>query len=229
MIHGFISDSIDIFNHQQINFCSKIGGYTLDEVTPGDILKIRADTAYLSWEIAGKKSYILNGQAWTKFENGLYNGVNHGLPAVPPPTPTIGTPPTAVEPDMRGRYSDIAAACKRSTGYTYAIGVDLGIEAVITPFVPANGQPVVTETLHVGHPFLKYIKDLYEGAQIYKDSGDGHGFVKFDKAINATYTDNSALPAAGVAVVWKYKFVYLYRGEEVGTASLVVEVLVTGV
>ena len=228
MIHGFISDSIDIFNHQQINFCSKIGNYTFDEVTAAAILGIRADTAYLSWEIASKKSYILNGEAWTKFENILYDGENNGLPAVPPPTPTIGTPPTAVEPDMRGRYSDIAAACKRSTGYTNADGVDLGIVAVVTPFVPNDGQPVVTETLHVGHPFLKYVKDQYQGTQIYKDSGDGHGFVKFDKAINATYTDNSALPAAGVAVVWKYKFVYLYQGEEVGTPSLVVEVLVTG-
>jgi hypothetical protein len=52
--------------------------------------------------------------------------------------------------------------------------------------------------------------------------------VKYDKAINPTYTDNAALPASGVAIKWRYRFVYLYKDAEVGTASLVIDVLVTG-
>lgn len=225
---GFIDQSIDLFNHQQINFCSKIGNYTLDKVTPEEIIAIRADTAYLTWEITTRDAYISNGESWTKFENELYNGHNAGQPAVQPALPTIATAPASVEPGMRVRYSDIAANCKRSTGFSDTIGKDLGIIAVVTPFVPANGKPIIKESLHVGHPFFKYVKSGYEGVQIYKDWGDGKGFVKFDKAINATYTDNSALPAAGVAVSWKYKFIYLYKEAEVGTASAVVEVLVTG-
>ncbi len=94
--------------------------------------------------------------------------------------------------------------------------------------ITIDGKPIVKESLHVGHPFFKYVKSGYEGVQIYKDWGDGKGFVKFDKAINPTYTDNSALPAAGVAVSWKYKFIYLYKEAEVGTPSEIVEVLVTG-
>ena len=43
-----------------------------------------------------------------------------------------------------------------------------------------------------------------------------------------SYTDDSDLPAAGVAVLWRYKFVYLYDGAEVGTVSPIIEVMVTG-
>ena len=228
MSTGFIAPAIDDFNHQQINFSNKIGGYTLDKVTPEAIAAIKADTAYLTWEIATRKSYVTNDEAWTRFEGILFNGFDSGIKAVPPAAPTVATPPPSVPPGMRGRYSDIAANCKLSTGYTETIGKDLDIVAVVPEFVPGDGQPLVKQTLHVGHPFFKYIKGQYEGVQIYKDSGAGLGFVKFDKAINPTYTDNSTLPAAGVAVVWKYKFVFLYKDAEVGTASLVIEVLVTG-
>ena len=225
---GFIKQALDEFSHQEINFCLKIGNYTLDQVKPADIVLVKEDSDFLAWVISTKKAYISNGEAWTTYGDSLFHGVDSGVPAVQPALPTVGTPPTVVHEGMRTRFSNIAADCKSSTEYTETIGIDLGIVATVTPFVPANGKPVVKESLHVGHPFFKYTKGDYEGVQIYKDSGDGHGFVKFDKAINPTYTDNSALPAAGVAVVWQYKFVYLYKNAEVGTASSVIEVLVTG-
>jgi len=228
MQHGFIDPSIDGFNHQQINFCSKIGGYVLDKVDVADIAAIKADAAFLTWVINTRKGYITNGESWTTFGDSLFRGADEGSNAVPPALPSVATMPTLVHPGMRKRFSEIAANCKSSSGYTETIGTDLEIVATDTPFVPGDGKPVVKESLHVGHPFFKYTKGEYEGVQIYKDSGDGLGFVKFDKAINPTYTDNSALPAAGVAVVWQYKFVYLYKDAEVGTASTVIEVVVTG-
>ena len=228
MPQGFIKGSIDEFSHQEINFCSKISNYPLDKVLPADIVLVKEDSAYLTWAINTKKAYISNGEAWTTYVDTLFHGVDSGVAAVQPALPTVGTPPTVVHEGMRNRFSNIAADSKSSSEYTEAIGIDLGIVATVTPFVPGAGKPVVKESLHVGHPFFKYPKGQYEGAQIYKDSGDGLGFVKFDKAINPTYTDNSALPATGVAVVWKYRFVYLYQGAEVGTASSVIEVVVTG-
>ena len=228
MSKNFIKDSVEDFNDQQINFVSKIGNYTLDKVDAADILLIKADSKYLSWEIATRKLYISNGVSFTNFGNSLFRGVDEGQPAVPPAVPVVVVAPPSVNPGMRTRFSNIAADAKRSSGYTENIGIDLEIEIAATVFVPAAGKPVVKSELHVGHPFFRYVKDGYQGVQIYKNSSDGHGFVKYDKAINSTYVDNAALPAVGVAAVWQYKFVYIYQGVEVGTASAVVEVLVTG-
>ncbi|MEI6628417.1 MAG: hypothetical protein WCN27_03325 [Alphaproteobacteria bacterium] len=228
MSTGFIDPSIEGLSKQEINFCAKIGGYTLDKVKPADIVLVKADSAYMVWLIGAKKAYISNGESWTTYVDTLIHGVDGGVSGVQPALPTVGTAPASVHEGIRTRFSNISADCKSSTGYTEAIGIDLGIVQINTPFVPSDGKPVVKESLHVGHPFFKYPKGDYDGVQIYKDSSDGHGFVKFDKAINPTYTDNTGLPEAGVAVVWKYRFVYLYKGEEVGTASLVIEVVVTG-
>ena len=79
-----------------------------------------------------------------------------------------------------------------------------------------------------GHPFLKYPKSKYNGAQIYKNNNDGKGLVKFDKTVNATYLDNSALPPSATAVIWEYVFVFLHKGEEVGTASDAISITVKG-
>ena len=228
MPNGFIKQPIEEFNNQQLNFCAKIGGYTFDKVEPSEILKIKADAKYLTWEIATNSLYVSYTHSWTTFGVILIQGPDGGIDGIAPPLPSVGVAPTAVHPGMRTRFSNIAADCKRSAGYTKAMGIDLGIEEVVTVFVPANGKPLVRHEFHVGHPFFRYTKDQYQGVQIYKNSNKGLGFVKFDKAVNATYTDNSALPAVGVAEVWQYKFVYLYQGVEVGNASAIVEVLVTG-
>lgn len=227
MTHGFIDPTVDGFYKQQGNYCDKIGNYSLG-LDVLDIAKIKADRLYLGYEIETRDKYIAYGESWTSHEQALIHGVDNGSISVPPPLPTLAVAPTGVHAGMRDRFSNIAADSKKSTNYTVSIGIDLGIEATVTPFVPANGKPAVKCTLHVGHPFFKYLKDQYQGAQIYKDSGDGKGFVKFDKAISPTYTDNSALPASGVAALWKYRFVYLYQDEEVGTASDIIEITVTG-
>ncbi len=228
MSKGFIKEAIEDFSAQEINFCAKVGNYTFDKVDAATIALIKADSKYLAWEISTRKAYILNAHSWTNFGYLLFNGMDEGIAGIPPPLPTLVVAPTEVHPGMRMRFSNIAADCKRSTGYTKAMGIDLEIEEPITVFVPANGKPLVRHEFHVGHPFFRYTKDQYQGVQIYKDNGKGLGFVKFDKAVNATYTDNTALPAVGVAEVWQYKFVYLYQGVEVGNASAIVEVLVTG-
>jgi len=225
---GFIKQSIEDFNAQQINFCSKIGNYNLDKVADDEIDDIIADAKYLSWEINTRKSYVITAHSWTNYGNALFFGADDGLDAIQPTTPIFEVAPPPVHPGMRTRFSNIAANCKSSTGFTKNIGIDLGILATVTVFVPANGKPMVTSSLHVGHPFFRYVKGEYEGVQIYKDRGDGKGFLKFDKAINPTYLDNTPLPTVGVAEVWKYKFVFLYKYEEVGTASAAEEILVTG-
>ncbi len=227
MSHGFIDETAEGFYKQQGNFCDKIDNYALG-LDVLKVAKIKADRLYLGYEIETRAKYIKYDASWTSHEKTLIHGVDNGIVSAPPPLPTLSVAPAGVHPGMRDRFSDIAADSKKSTNYSVAIGIDLGIEATITPFVPANGKPAPKYSLHVGHPYFKYLKDQYQGAQIYKDWGDGKGYVKFDKAISSSYTDNSALPASGVAALWKYRFVYLYQDAEVGTASDIIEITVTG-
>ena len=170
----------------------------------------------------------MTDHAWTIYERLLFSGTNVGVLAVPPPLISMGVIPKQVMPGMRGRFSIVAGIVKRNKNYTNVIGLDLGIVENNAPFVPEDGQPEVKVSLHAGHPYFKYIISNYQGTQIYKDSGDGKGFLKFDKAIMTTYTDDTALPPSGVAVLWKYKFIYLFGGVEVGKASVTIEILVTG-
>ena len=226
---GFIKQNIEEFHSQKVTFDSKIGGYKVTLSIAEDVIAAQAkDTAYLGWAIDEKDVFAKYGHSWVKFGDELYNGADAGVAATPPSTPAIVVAPAVVHPGMRGRFAAISAACKRSPNYTTTIGTDLGIEAVVTPFVPKNGKPVVTVALHTGHPFLKYPKGKFDAAQIYKNSGDGKGLLKYDKAINPTYLDNAELPPAGTAVVWEYVFIFLYQGAEVGTASSVVSVTVKG-
>jgi|GEM_PF-4901179 len=59
MSKGFIDDTIEGFNQQQINFCNKITGYSLDKVKLADILIIKNDTDNLIWETNTRKAYII--------------------------------------------------------------------------------------------------------------------------------------------------------------------------
>ena len=228
MSKGYIKGPVEDFNKQQCNLVKKVGNYPKIIVKEDLITGITNDAKYLGWAIDVRKSIKLSDHSWTAFEQSLYNGTNNGVVAVPPPLVDYGTPPTAVEPGMRERFSEVGGIIKRDTNYSNAIGLDLDLVEMIVPFVPAEGKPEVKVSLHIGRPFFKYTIDQYQGTQIYKDSGDGKGFMKFDKAIMNTYTDETPLPAAGVAVLWRYKFVYLYGGVEVGTASYIIEVMVTG-
>jgi len=228
MSKGFIKVPAEEFNKQQNNLVKKIGNYTDIVVPPLLITGITNDAKYLGWSIGIRNSYITTGFAWTSFEHLLYNGDKASVDVVPPPIVAYGIVPTAVKPGMRARFSDVCAIIKKDPNYTNAIGLDLGIVEVVPVFVPEEGKPDVTVSLHTGHPFFKYLIDQYQGAQIYKDSGDGKGFLKYDKAIMPTYTDDAHLPASGVAVLWRYKFVYLYGGVEVGSVSSIIEVMVTG-
>lgn len=229
MLNGFIEKSIDKFNNQEGNFCDKIINYPAIVLPAGDVTSVKADRTYLSWARAAKEASVKNAHSWVAFEETLYDGLDIGLVAIPPAQPVAVVAPAAVHPGMRGRFSNIAAKCKLSPAYTKDIGIDLQIEATNTPFVPQDGKPTMDMTHHVGHPFFRYPKGQYQAANIYKNSADGKGYVFYGVAVNATYTDNAALPAAGVSVIWGFKLAYLYQGVEVGTMSDAVTITVTGV
>ena len=101
----------------------------------------------------------------------------------------------------------------------YPATVDSLVAAEIKPPLSAKLSPA-------GHPILHSLKSIYQGYEVYKDWGDGKGFVAFKTSMQADFIDNSDLPVAGITQVWRYKIVYLLKNEEVGNFSDIVSVTV---
>jgi hypothetical protein len=114
-----------------------------------------------------------------------------------------------------------------NANYTQAMAQDLGIAAPANNFNPGTGKPALTiDFNHGGHPVLHYTRGEFDGVEIWKDTGTG--FTKLERVTQTTYTDNSTLPTAGQAAVWKYKLIFLYKDTVVGQYSDVVSITVYG-
>ena len=160
MSESCIKRNVEEFHGQKVTFDAKIGGYKVTlGIADDDIAAQAKDTAYLGWAINEKDVYVKNGHRWVMFGDELYNGANTGVAVTPPSTPALVVAPAVVNPDIRTRFADMAAACKRSPNYTTTIGTDLGIEATLTPFVPKDAKPVVTVTHHVGSSIFEISKE----------------------------------------------------------------------
>ena len=224
---GFIQQSLEAFFHQIDNTCSKVDGYAVTlGLDPNMVKSLKADRDYLGWGIKAKNSYQGFGHTWTTFADHLFHGFPGENILTVPVLPIIAAAPALVSPDVETRFSKFAAACKASANYTTTIGDDLGITAVAPAFDPNTGKPKVKAELHAGQPYLSYIKGKFHGVNVYKDSGSG--YAKIDHATKSHYTDTTALPAEGQAVVWSYKLIFIWQDKEVGEMSDPVSVTVTG-
>lgn len=226
---GFINNAPLGFNNQLDNFCKKIDNYKVVlGISDDSIKEIKADHGLLGWAISAKESWINYGHSWTDLVDLMFHGdANSSVITIPAP-PVIPAAPPLVLPNMYKRFSNIAEDCKRSPNYTQAIGIDLGIVEIASPFDPQAGKPELKIVLHVGKPYLTFKKGKYHMVQIYKDVRDGKGFVKYDRTNLAHYDDEAPLPPAGTSIVWSYKVVYIWQGREVGTPSDEVSISVKG-
>lgn len=169
----------------------------------------------------------------TKYKNLLRYG--HGdelLGEIPmPPSMQLPTPAVPmVAANAQKRFADLVQDCVKSPNYTTSIGEDLAIEAPETPFVPGDGKPEIKPRYSTGGlPGFSWKKGKYQGIEIWTDRGDGKGWVFLDKDFNPNFVDKkSPLPASGQSTVWKYKAIYLYKGEQVGQWSQNISVTVYG-
>jgi hypothetical protein len=197
--------------------------------TTAKLLSIKNDAAYFRYFVtkhgAGPE-YAVN---WTKKGAEARKGKGTVSSAWPVGA-DVSTPPTDVAPGIEARFRETAAFAKAQKSiYTEADGVAMHIEVSSSAFVPADGQPDLTVKISEGgHPEIEYIISKYQGANIYKDSGDGKGFVFLHTVNDPKYTDYSTLPLEGKSIVWAYKAVYLYKGKEIGTISKGAPITVTG-
>ncbi len=222
---SFIETNDLLFGAQLRNFWTKLVlyavllGFTSDETD-----EAKADSDF--WDFCLDSATKVN-----KFERDFSESINllrhgnnnqefNGLPQFP----TIGTPPPLVSANIQLRFSQKAAKVKASPKYTKAIGLDLGIEAPHTRFVPSEGKPILTIKINAGHPEIKFLKSNYDGLEIYKDSGTG--YVYFATSIRNVFVDQSPLPTDGTSALWKYKAIYLSANKRVGAWSDEVSVTV---
>ena len=199
-------------------------------LTNDEIKSATDDAALNRWAFQVQTQIQKYSPSITGFKNLLrYGNGSEVLTIIPIPL-VFATAPDMVAADDQLRFTKLADKIKANLNYTTDIGKGLGIEGSHTPFVPGEGTPDLTgKNASGGHPLLHYTKSEYEGVQLWKDSGDGKGYVMLNVSNHPDYLDLSALPAAGVSALWKYKAVYLYKGAVVGNWSPVISVTVVGV
>jgi hypothetical protein len=196
---------------------------------PAKVSQAKIAITYFLWTYLVMNLAHAFSKAWTEFKD-LIKGVKDGTKIVAAPVMgTIPTMPTVPnKPDLRLQLLDLIKDAKRSDNFTTDAARSIAVLLVPVPFNPEEGKPIFSvEFVSGGHPLLKWFKGLYQGVEVWKDSGDGK-WVRIDKTFSPDYTDMSALPAAGVSAVWKYKLIYLYKDAVVGSYSVEITVTVMG-
>jgi hypothetical protein len=212
------------------NFANKLGTYaTKYGITATEVTDTQNGAAWFRYWLDYKNKYQEYTKKVTDFKNQIIKGVPSGaVAAITPTPPVLPVPPTAVNPDVFGRASSIAARIKGFQSYTPADGLDLGIVGNQTVLDLVNIQPKFSIRLVAGKPEIVWAKQNMSGIEIYKSTGEAPDYVFLAFDSNPNYTDNSPLPAQGKSAVWKYKIIYKYKDEQVGKWSDEISITVTG-
>ncbi|MEO8761708.1 MAG: hypothetical protein ABI388_09730 [Bacteroidia bacterium] len=215
------------FNLQLKNFVAKIGTYATPlGLTTAQINSIKADALYFDYVLNAMITFQTFAHNYTKYKTELRHGHVTNLGGLPT-LPVLGAAPAVVTADIEARFRNLIQSFAKNANFTAAMAQDLGIEAPANNFDPATGKPVLTiDFNHGGHPVLHYTRGEFDGVEIWKDTGAG--FIKLERITQTNYTDNTTLPAAGQAAVWKYKLIFLYKDTVVGQYGDVVTVTVYG-
>jgi hypothetical protein len=208
------------------NFSGKLPTYAaIVGVTAEEVAQVTADDLFFDYVCNAHSQHTKTTRDWTAYKNQAAHGDNLGDIPV---TPTPGTPPPVVPPDIFGRETALAVRIKKHPKCTDPIAQDLGIIGAEVIVDPTGYQPVLTLSLNAGHPHIGWPKLGMDSLELWKDWGDGKGFVQLTITTNPDYADNSPLPAAGVSAVWKFKGIYRLNDQQVGQWSDVATIGVIG-
>jgi len=208
------------------NFSGKMPTYAATVgVTPEEVTQLTADDLFFDFVCNAHVAHTKTTRDWTAFKHQAAHGDNLGDIPV---TPTPGTPPAVVPPDIFGRNTALAVRVKKHPKCTDAIAQDLGIVGAEVVVDPTTYQPILTLSLNAGHPHIGWPKLGMDSLELWKDWGDGKGFVLLTITTNPDYADISPLPAPGISAVWKYKAIYRLNDAQVGQWSDVATIGVMG-
>jgi len=160
----------------------------------------------------------------------LYGHKNEVLGAIPtlPVFPAIL--PFVPLANVRSFFVDLVQDCMKSPKFTENIGIKLGIIDLSPEPKPEEGTPNLSVKYATGgHPLLHSTKGIFQGYEVWRDKGDGKGFVHITTSLYADYLDASELPAINISQQWKYKAIYILKGVVIGNWSAEVSIVVLGV
>ncbi len=213
------------------NFSDKINPYMAPlGLVLAEVDAIKADRDFLGYILGVQTTFLTFGQSITAYkDHARYGKGTEPLPVIPA-APVMPLPiPALVPAKIQERFARMIQKIVNHQNYTKTIGENLGIEAAVVVFDPQLGKPVFKIIFSSGgHPQLVWVKRKFQGVEIWADYGDGKGWVKVERDFSPDYIDKHALPAAGASAVWKYKMIYIFKDEVVGSYSEEVVVTVYG-
>ncbi len=212
------------------NFANKLSTYaTKYGITAAEITDMKDAAAYYDYWYDYAAQYSEYNKKLTQYKAELRDGIAaEGVSVVPTP-PSFVAAPTAVQPGVFVRASNLAAIIKKRNNYTEADGNDLGIEGVEdTTSLAKKGstetKPIISvRQIQGGKPEIVWTKGNFDGIDVYVDRGNNQ-FVFLATDTYPNYIDNAPLPAS--AAVWKYKAIYRYGDDPIGSYSDVVSIAV---
>lgn len=218
--------------HRQMgNLLSKMDAATCTkfDIDKAELATEIDDYNFLGWVLGAKTAYQSYSKSWTDFADHLVQDVDTNILAILPTLPTLPAVPAVPFVGIRDRFEKFCKKIANHKNCTQAILVNLGVASDPATSKPSIVKPVAKVKLEAGHPLISYKKGDYTGVRIYKDFGDGNGFIKFDKSNLSKFKDDSPLPPADTAVIWRYRLIFLQGNTEVGELSDVIEITVAGI
>ncbi len=213
------------------NFSGKLSNYATVLNIPGaTVTQTTSDSKNFTTIMQSLDNFRNYNVNLTTYKNlmreGSANGQSIGTLTAAPATPVFPTP--AVTGDIFGRVSNLVQVIKRNPAYTEAMGQDLGIIGSDTAFSTLSViKPTLNVEIKSGHPYISWKKGQSNAMKLMVDRGNGT-FEFLTVSTRPNYTDSFALPAMGLAALWKYMGIYLVNDEETGDWSDAIQITVTG-
>jgi len=225
----YIENTEEKLVKQIAQFCDMYTIYaSLLKVDPTKIDNLNAGSLFMTFILAMQGKVQTLAVTFTAYKDLVFYGIGTDVLGVLPVLPVYPTsPPPVCLAAVESLFREIIQQCVKSGKLTEDIAKALGIFEEVPVVELEKGTPVLSlKSKSAGQPKLHTIIGDYEGFEVWKDSGTGFVFLNVSNSPN--YTDTSALPAAGIEVVWKYKIIYRYKNAQIGNWSNVISVAVKG-
>lgn len=114
---------------------------------------------------------------------------------------------------------------KTATGYTDAIGQDLGIIGASVEFDPNTFKPSISVELFGGNIRFRFIKAGVNGLNIYKRQKGTSAFTLLSRATKSPFDFHPTLSEANKPEHWEFRAFGVINDVEIGLASDIVEIV----
>ncbi len=198
------------------------------EISADDLAQLKIGLEGFDFSIKAQDAANNYNNALYAFKRAIRDGPSNAN-VIPPSPPIFPTAPTTVlYANIFGFISPLISRIKKHKNYTEAIGKALNI--IATPSSPvdiATLQPLLSIDFQGGHPVLHWKSNNTDSLEIEADHGTGiFSLLTIQRSTN--FQDNTPLPSAGTAALWKYRAIYRIHDLQVGHWSQILEIGVKG-